>query len=671
MKKIKSLLSSQLCTKCDPLQFRFKTTAELPELTEPVGQDRALAAIRLGLEMDQSGYNLYLLGPEGTGKHTIIDTIVHEQAKNEPTPDDWCYVNNFANPLKPKALRLPSGLGPILQKDMSDLLNQITNGSDLSPATFIKNLKTKYKQFPEVIDYFNAVHREITADPSTLMEESRYQINVFVTHSPQDHAPVVYENNPTQANLMGRVDYVAQYGALNTNSSLIRAGSLHRANGGYLILDTSQILNQSNAWESLKRSLASGWIEMETISQTGIINTFSLEPEKIPLQVKVILIGERILYYLLCEHDIQFPDLFKVAADFSNHIPRNKQNYSIYTRLIATVAKYEKLLPLDKFAVAKIIDRGSRISGDSQRLFTHMRYLSDLLKEGDYWAQAAGHTFITESDIQQAIDQQIFRNNRIEQRIHEDIKRNILLLDTKGAKIGQVNGLSVMQLGTYSFSIPARITATVHLGKGEVVDIEREVELGGALHTKGVLILSGFLSGRYALTRHLSIAASLVFEQNYGEVDGDSASVAELAALLSAISEIPLKQSFAVTGSINQHGIIQGIGGVNEKIEGFFRVCKERGLTKEQGVLIPVSNVQHLMLNDEIIKATKQRKFFIYPIANIDEAMTILTGLPAGKRNKKGFFPPDSFNGIIEQHLLNYAQLAEEEHKSDHHDNNE
>lgn len=512
----------------------------------------------------------------------------------------------------------------------------------------IQRLEDKYQGQSAVEQFFAAVQADIIENPQDFYPTEktqnplpfvRYQINVLVSHAPNSGAPVIYEDHPTHANLIGRAEYIAQLGAFTTNFTLIRAGALHRANGGYLILDAQQVITQPYAWDSLKRMLYAQTITLETLGQAmGFPSTVSLEPEVIPLQAKIILLGERALYYLLCEHDVNFPDLFKIAADFSNHIPRNPANYSVFSRLIATLTKKENLLPLNREAVARVIDQSSRSASDTQRLFTYTRWLTDLLREANYWASQEQRHVIRAADVQQAIDQQIYRANRIETRVHDEFKRNILLIDTKRKKIGQLNGLSVLQIGHYSFGCPSRITATVRLGKGEIIDIEREVELGGALHSKGVFILSGFLSGRYLVDQHLSISASLVFEQNYGEVEGDSASAAELAALLSAIARLPVKQSIAITGSVNQLGQIQPIGNVNEKIEGFFAVCKIKGLTGKQGVIIPAANIQHLMLKDEVVDAAKKKNFFVYGVETIDQVMPILTGLPAEKPIKKVIF---------------------------------
>ncbi len=787
MSKIKPLPPTALCARCNPKQFRFKNTATVAELTFPIGQERAMAAIEFGLQIQQSGYNLYLLGPEGTGKHSAIWNLLTQLAKDQATPDDWCYVNNFNNSQKPSALNLPAGWGPILQNDMNDLINELStsiptifesdefrtriqeleeeikekqeqwlsalqkdaipdeltilstpHGFAVAPlykgeiitdqqlqnlpaqerrhkeininkmqtrvaelvekisrwskekhdkqkivqqeftlmvvGGLIEELKKKYIKFEQVLAYLTAVQADLIEniqDFSSINEKSvkktellRYQINVFVTHEVEEGAPIVYEDYPTHANLIGRSEYQVDLGALTTNFTLIRPGALHRANGGYLILDIHKVLAQPYSWESLKRTLYSKKVTLETIGHSlGLPSTITLEPESIPLSIKVILLGERQLYYFLSEHDINFPDLFKVAADFSNHIPRNRQNCILYSRLITTIIRREKLLDLDRTAVARVIEHSSRLAHDTKRLSTHMRCLVDLLRESHYWARQAKRRIITAKDVQKAIDQQIYRANRVQQRIYEDVMRNILLINTDGSKIGQVNALSVMQLGNYAFSVPSRITATARLGKGEVIDIEREVALGGAIHSKGILILVGYLSGRYISDHHLSISASLVFEQNYGEIEGDSASAAELSALLSAIGKLPIKQSLAVTGSVNQHGQIQAIGNVNEKIEGFFNICQERGLNGEQGVLIPIANIQHLMLKEEVVSAAENKLFHIYSVDTIDEVMELLTGLKAGKRNKAGKYPFNSVNYAIEKNLLHYVERIEEEHR--------
>jgi lon-related putative ATP-dependent protease len=382
----------------------------------------------------------------------------------------------------------------------------------------------------------------------------------------------------------------------------------------------------------------------------------SLEPEPVPLKVKVALLGDRMLYYLLSQYDPDFDDLFKVAADFDEQMDRNEENQLLYAKLIGSLARKNNLRPLDRGAVARVIERSARLMEDSEKLSTRTRWVGDLLKEADYWASQDGNGTVTAADVQRAIDSRIYRSDRLRERMQETIRRGTILIDTEGEKVGQVNGLSVIQLGNFAFGRPSRITARVRLGKGEVVDIEREVELSGPIHSKGVLILSGFLGSHYVVDKPLSLSASLVFEQSYGGVDGDSASSTELYALLSAITEVPIKQSLAVTGSVNQHGQVQAIGGVNEKIEGFFDLCKARGLTGDQGVLVPVSNIKHLMLRQDVIDAVQAGKFHIYPIETINQGIEVLTGMPAGEQDRTGNYPEGTLNHRVEVRLTEMAE---------------
>jgi lon-related putative ATP-dependent protease len=478
-------------------------------------------------------------------------------------------------------------------------------------------------------------------------------VNVMVDHSATTGAPIVYEDHPTVQNLMGRVEHTAQMGTLVTDFNLIKAGALHRANGGYLILEARKVLLQPFTWEELKRALRSQEIRLETLAQTlSLISTVSLEPEPIPLDVKVVLLGERLLYYTLAQFDPDFAELFKVAADFEDQMDRNADGHLLYARLIASLARKEQLRPFDRGAVARVIERSARLAGDAEKLTAHLRSIVDLLREADYWAGEAGHQVITADDVQQAIDAQIRRLDRVRERVQEEIQRGTILIDTEGATVGQVNGLSVLAVGQFAFGRPSRITARVRLGRGEVVDIEREVALGGPIHSKGVLILASYLGARYVPDRPLSLSASLVFEQSYSGVEGDSASSTELYALLSALAELPVKQGLAVTGSVNQYGQVQAIGGVNEKIEGFFDICRARGLTGEQGVLIPASNVKHLMLRHDVIDAVAAGQFQVYPVETIDQGIELLTGVPAGERDAQGAFPEGSVNQRVEARLV-------------------
>jgi lon-related putative ATP-dependent protease len=485
----------------------------------------------------------------------------------------------------------------------------------------------------------------------------RYKVNVMVDHSNTIGAPVIYEDNPNFKNLIGRVEYQSRMGALTTNFNLIKPGALHKANGGYLILDVRQVLLEPFAWESLKRALKSGKLKIESLGDSySLISTVSLEPEPIDLDVKVVLLGERILYYLLCEFDPDFKTLFKVEADFEDDIDRNSENHLLYSELIAGLIEKNNLLHFHNKAVGRVIDESAKIAGDREKLSTQTDEITDLLIESNHWAVKNGHNVVELEDVEKAIEQNIYRSARLRDKVQEAITRDYIFIDTEGTKTGQINGLSVTRAGHLMFGRPNRITARVQLGKGEIVDIEREVEMSGPLHSKGVLILKGFLGERYAENSPLSLSASIVFEQSYSNIDGDSASSAELYVLLSAIGKIPLKQSISVTGSVNQHGKVQPIGGVNEKIEGFFDVCKERGLSGVQGVLIPAANEKNLMLRNDIVQAVKEEKFHIYSVKTIDEGMELLSGLKMGDPDENGNYPEGTINHKITTQLRKFAE---------------
>ena len=793
MNPSKALSPQVLYTHCDPGQFGFKTTEELAPLEETIGQVRAVAAVQFGVGIEHEGYNLFCLGPTGIGKHSFIRHFLEEKAAQQPTPSDWCYVNNFDQAQKPRMLELPAGVANTLQADIDRLIDElrstipaafesddfrarkqviedevkeqqgkafeelrhkaqekgitvvrtptglvfapIKDGEILGPEEFeklpeeehqrieteianlrqevghfmsqlpaleregreklrtlnrevtifavgnlIDEIRRRYETLPQVKAHLDAIERDVIENVDEFLSppESplaaalgmpqapaskaghatrRYRINALVAHTANHGAPVIYEDHPSYPNMVGLVEYIPQMGALVTDFNLIRPGALHRANGGYLILDAHKVLTQPYAWEGLKRALQSSRVTMESLGQMlGLISTVSLEPEPIPLRVKVVLIGERLLFYLLSHYDPEFHDLFKVAVDFEEQMDRTTENNLLYARMIGTMAQRDKLLTLSCEAVARVIEQSARISGDAEKLSTHNRTLGDLLKEADYWARDAKRNVIEASDVEKAVEAQVFRTGRLRERLQEEIRRGTILIDTQGEKVGQVNGLSVIQMGQLMFGHPSRITARARLGKGEVIDIEREVELGGPIHSKGVLILSNFLAARYASERPLSLSASIVFEQSYGGVEGDSASCAELYALLSALAEIPIKQSLAVTGSVNQHGQVQAIGGVNEKIEGFFDLCTARGLTGEQGVLIPQSNVKHLMLRKDVVEAVAAGIFTVYGVGTIDEGIEILTGIPAGQRDEAGNFPEGTVNQRVEARLVKLAE---------------
>jgi lon-related putative ATP-dependent protease len=566
-------------------------------------------------------------------------------------------------------------------REAMQALNRATTGFAI--GHLMQELRASFSDLPRVNNYLDAVEADIKENADDFLPTPpaetpvpvpqamtqalddarfrRYQVNVIVDNGAQQGAPVVYEDNPTHQNLVGRVEHLARFGALVTDFNLLAPGALHRANGGYLILDATKLLAGNFGWPSLKRALNAGQIRIETLEQLlSTASTVSLDPEPIPLDVKIVLIGPPLLYYLLSASDEEFPDLFKIAADFDDRVARNPETSLLYARLICAVGRREQLRSFDRDAVARVIEQAARLAEDAGKLSTSMRAINGLLREADQLAADAGKDVVGVPEVQAAIDAQFRRGDRIYRRLQDEIGRKTIRIETDGAVVGQVNGLSVISLGALSFGTPSRITAQVRLGRGEVVDIEREVALGGPLHSKGVLILSGFLGGRFGGSRPLSLNASLVFEQSYGGVEGDSASAAELFALLSALAEAPIKQCFAVTGSVDQRGQIQAIGGVNEKIEGFFDSCRVSGLTGEQGVIIPASNVRHLMLRDDVVAAAAEGRFAVYPIDTIDQGLELLTGIAAGTPAAGGEYPAGSLNQRIAARLDAFAAKAAE-----------
>ncbi len=765
----KTLPPESLCRRCNPATFTFRTTADLEDLEGFFGQARALGAIEFGVGMRREGYNVFAMGPEGVGRHTIVRHELEAQARRLPAPSDWCYVFTFRTPHRPCALSLPAGQANAFRASMQRLvedlraavpaafetdayrnrrkqiedefggrqertLNDISERARaqgialvrtpegfgfgpmsgdgvMEPEQFaklpareqerlqreigqfqeelekalrdmpkwrrevlrklralhrdltrtavrsmIEELRTEYRALPEVQQYLLEVEGDMLehaeafrqskdGEPLTLfgipvpqaeVAETifrRYAVNVLIEHSATTGAPIVTEDKPSHDALVGRIEHIAQMGTLVTDFSLIKAGALHRANGGYLILDAMKVLSEPFAWDALKRALRSREIRIQSLGQElSLIATQSLDPEPIPLDLKVVLVGSRLVYYLLHAYDPEFAELFKVAADFDEDMGRDRENDLLYARLIATLARKERL---------------RHLAADAEKLSASMQRLIDLIRESDYWAASAGHDVIRGEDVTRAIDAQRSRSGRVRERLLEQVLRGTQLIDTSGARSGQVNGLAVTQLGSFAFGAAQRITARVRLGAGGVVDIERESELGGRIHSKGVMILSGYLAGRYITGKPLSLSATLVFEQSYGGVEGDSASSAELYALLSALADAPIAQSLAVTGSVNQHGGVQAIGGVNEKVEGFFELCRARGLTGEQGVLIPEANVKNLMLREDVIAAVREGKFRVYPVRTIDEGIALLTGLPAADVHTR-----------VEERLSGYAEKA-------------
>lgn len=788
---VEPLSASSLYRACDPSDFPFRSTAELTAVTEIIGQDRAVDAVRFGIDIRRPGYNLYVLGDPGSGRHCVVRRLLEARAAGGEAPGDCCYVNNFAEGNRPRLLRVPAGRGGELKRDMQRFVSELAtaiaaafesdayrarieaiqesykereelalrqlgqessdqdiallrtphgfafapmkDGEAVTPAEFeklpeaeqrriggqiesytarlkqlmqqfprwrrelqqqireasrdtlglavghlIDELKERYADLEAVRTFLDEVRQDVVEVGEQLREQpkgegdlsnlpvsgslslTRYQVNLLVDHAQSRGAPVVYEDNPIYPNLVGRVDHVSQLGTLVTNFTLIKPGALHRANGGYLVLDAIKLLTQPYAWEGLKRALRAGQVRIESLSQIyGLVSTMALEPEPMPLEVKVVLVGERRIYYLLKVLDPDFAELFKIAADFEDDLVRDADGTRRYAEFIATLARGAQLRPLERDAVARVVEHSARLAGDAGRLSASRREVADLLQEADHWAAQAGREAIAREDIETALAARIRRADRLRGRVQEQILRDTLLIDVAGAHIGQVNGLAVVALDDFEFAYPVRITATVRLGEGDVLDIEREAELGGALHSKGVMILSAFLGGRYARGVPLSLSASLVFEQSYGPVEGDSASLAELCALLSNLAGAPVRQSLAVTGSVNQFGDVQPIGAVNEKIEGFFDICLARGLTGDQGVLIPAANVQHLMLRRDVVEACAQGRFAVYPVRDVDQAIALLTGLPAGEADETGLVPEGSLNYRVAAQLAELSALRQ------------
>ena len=806
---ITKLTSDQLYTRCDPKSFDFNTTAELEERLSALGQDRALSAVEIGINIKSKGYNLFCLGPEGTGKTSLVKRVLKQEAVTRPTPDDWAYVYNFDEPHKPIAINFPAGTAPDFAKDIDSLIEDLSatiptildsdeykaaisivrekykqkkeeyikilqkkakgksvsllhmpvglvvapvkNGEVLSPEAFdelpeeekksliedlnamqaeiedsaqdlpqweekqrketeqlkekfIKNsikkpideVRARYKSNKKAGEFLKNIQKYMIEHVDEFMPENennngmggedalaalfskmnkqeedkfaKFKVNVVVKQEPDSGAPIVLLDHPTQGNLVGRVERVQQYGALLTDFTLIKAGALHQANGGFLLIDARKLLLQPFAWDSLKRAIASKNIKIEAPSDETSFTTISLDPEPIPLDVKVILTGDSELYELLSERDPDFSDYFKVEADFGVIMDRTHENELEYAKLIGSLSKKKNLRSLNRQAVAKVIEYSSRLAEDSRKLTAHISSIGDLLREADYWARKSKSNQIGKNHIEQAIDAQIYRSDRIKQLMLEQIDEGTILMDVEGERVGQINGLVVYNFSRNSFGKPSRITTQVRIGRGEFLNIEREIELSGPIHTKGVLILQSLIANRFAKYKPMSLSASIVFEQSYGGVDGDSASSTEYYCLISALTEVPIKQSIAVTGSINQFGEIQPIGGVNEKIEGFFDVCKHRGLTGKQGVIIPRTNVKDLMLREDILTAVDEGMFTIYAIDHVDDGIEILTGIKAGKEGKDGKYPKGTINYMVQQKLDEYykyyVKYAKETHGS-------
>ncbi len=775
---------------CDPKIFKFKNTSEVKPLDTVIGQERAVEAIDFGLNMNDTGYNIFVTGLAGTGKSTIVKDLVTKHAKTLPPPNEWCLVNNFKDEFRPKAIAvspknairfskktnraiesLKKDLPEIFEnetylKKLSKIKSQyadrqhdlyehleifavkknlqieqtendfqtipLVDGQPITPEDFntlpekvkseieenlrciqseiestamemdknnlsrhadieklmdeyalsvvkkrLDPIRKEFKASHAIVEHLNAVQEHIVEnfnlfippdnnEPQPQGQTPRnaessfqqYKINVLVDQESTKGAPVIFESNPTYYNVFGRIEKRAFMGTINTDFTMVQAGSLLNANGGFLIMEIEAVMMNPYIWEALKRTLRTKCLQIEDIPEETGFATASLKPEPIPLDVKVILLGSYEAFEIIQNEDPKFNKIFKVRADFDSEVDRTRGTIQQYARFIARVCKEESLLPFTSKAVAAIVEYGEKYVSDKNKLSIRFGPLLGVLKESDYWARKNKARQVTDKFVFKAFNKYRFRYNLYEQKMHESYSDDTIMIDVRGEVIGQVNALAVYQIGEFSFGRPARITAETYLGKQGVVNIERESDLSGSTHDKGVLILSGYLGRTFAQYYPLSLSISVTFEQSYYGIDGDSASSTELYAVISSLSDIPIKQGIAVTGSVNQKGQIQAIGDVNQKIEGFFAVCKEKGLTGKQGVMIPRANKKNLMLKKEVLDAVKQGKFHIYQVATVEEGIEILTGVRAGKPNKEGNYPEGTVYGAVQGKLKKYYERS-------------
>jgi len=781
----------ELSWRCDPNQFEFASTEDLPPLEGTIGQDRALAAIDFGIGIRDSGFNLFILGQPGTGRTSTIKKILSSHAEKQPVPDDWCYVHDLEDGARPEHIRLPAGMGKEFKRDVDHLVERLTEEipkifegkeyekqkqritseyqkknnnlfqeleqaatakgfsvqqgpsglvlvpvknekplveedyeklshaekariekdstvlhkrikevmlevrklgdelreqiADMEKAVLLfaighlfEELQPKYRELERVIEYFEACKKDLIGRIEELRAHKepqitipgltpppqeptfdRYLVNLLVDNSLCQGAPVVYEANPTYFNLFGRIEHIIQMGNATTNFHMIKAGALHRANGGYLILDCREVLINIFSYEALKRCIRNHEVKIEDMAeQFRLIATVTLKPQPIPLDCKIVLIGTPLFYYLLFQLDPDFRKYFKVKVDFDQMMKNTWENIQQYALFIGSKCAEEQLLHFDPTAVARTVEYAARLTEDQQRFSARFLDITDLIRESAFYAERETQELVAAKHVELAIEARTYRSNKLEERIQEEIEDGNLMIDTEGAVVGQLNGLSVYQLGDYSFGKPSRVTVRSFLGKGGVINIEREAKLSGPIHDKGMMILGGFFGERYARDKPLALSATICFEQSYGGIEGDSASSTELYGLLSSLADLPIDQGIAVTGSVNQHGMIQPIGGVNEKIEGFYAVCKAKGLSGRQGVIIPDTNRKNLMLNPEVIRAVKKKQFQIWSVSSIDQGIEILTGTPAGVRQEDGSWPEGSVNERVDRRLREMTEIV-------------
>jgi predicted ATP-dependent protease len=795
----RELSPEQLRRRCDPASLPFTTTAEVAPLEATIGQPRALGAISFGLDIDGDGYNLFAVGPSGTGKRTTLRRVVEQTATNRPAGDDWVYLFNFADERRPIAVRMPVGRAPALARDVAKFVDdarrelsrafesddyqrrtrtiatdleagreriietfrEYVAGLGLSLETTASGMMTvpvvdgkrvtpeAYEQLPEdqrdafrarsrevderapgvmaslralerdarerivetdreialfavghLVDalrqqygsverlgsWFDAAREDIIerlpqfrgaaeSDSAEALPEAvamerrqaremaaaRYEVNVFIHRDAGEGAPVVVEDSPSFHNLFGRIEYTTNFGVVTTDHRFLRAGAVHRANGGYLLLQAADVAASPYAWDRLKETLREARARIENVgAQYPPFPTQTLEPEPIAVRLKVILIGPVAVYQALYLMDEEFRKLFKVPAEFDLEMPWDGPDIDLYASFIGSRVRDGGLRPFDRTAVARIVEQGARIAGDRERLSTRFSEIVDLVTESSYWAGEAGSEIVSAEHVDRAIRTRVERGGLVEDRIHELIEAGSIRIETEGTVVGQVNGLAVLTAGGRTFGQPIRITATSSVGRGEVIHIDRETAMSGPIHTKGFLILTGFLQHHYGRERPLALRASLAVEQSYGAIEGDSASLAELCALLAELGEVGVRQGIAVTGSIDQHGSVQPIGGVNEKIEGFFRVCARRGLAGDQGVIIPETNVRHLMLDESVVNAVREGRFHVWPVQTVDNAIELLASIPTGSRGPDGVYPAGTLHRLVDDRMARLTERAKE-----------
>jgi len=783
--------------RCDPKSLGFKSTDELKVHKDIIGQKRAVNALRLGLDIESVGYNIFVTGLVGTGRKTAIYHLLEKTERIKNKPGDKLYVNNFKNPDMPRLIRLPAGQGRNLKKDMDKVIEYLVKNI---PSIFeskdyqrrrndvIKGLKNKQKEliksfekeisekdftliqlqfgvftkpailpviddkpvnFDQLTDLvekkripnkklqeLKKIHSELTDKMGTVFKEMRniekeirerlksldnevvtplvehmindikerykndklneyldevkenildnlekfqkkpeestlqlpglsapledpfleYQVNLLVDNFGAKKAPVIFETSPTYRNLFGTVEVTpGRFGQWKTDFTKIKAGSLLRADGGFLIIEALDALIEPGVWPTLKRTLRNRKIEIQNYAPFYMISVSALKPEPIDCDIKVAMVGDPFLYHLLYNRDEDFKKIFKVRADFDSVMDVKRESVMQYANFIKNIVSSEELRPFNCNAVASIVEFGIRLAGKQKKLSTQFNNIADILREANYWACKEKSSQVTEKHVEKAIEEKMDRSKLIEEKIQEMIEEGTIMIDTHGSVIGQVNGLSVYDTGDYSFGKPTRITAKASVGGSGIINIEREAELSGRIHSKGVLILAGYLRSKYAQDRPLAMSASLCFEQSYSGVEGDSASSTEVYALLSSLADLPIRQDIAVTGSVNQKGEIQPIGGVNQKIEGFYDVCKVRKFTGTQGVMIPHQNIDNLMLRKDIINTVKHGKFHIYSVKTIDQGIEILTGVKAGRRKKNGTYEIGTVNHLVDKKLQGFA----------------